>query len=175
MGQFINAQAASADAAMQATQARTQGAADRKAAYARAYGMESESAAAAHIAAQQMETIRQNQRAAISDARVANATSGFSASSGSKLSTEKTTAQIFEEALANASKSYVIQDQNARSQANILRKEGDDTLKMSEIMGTYYSKVSRINSNAATGYLLGGALSTIGDIAYTYNIGSTRC
>lgn len=171
MGQFVNSSAASANAAQQSAQARTQGIADRKAAYARAYGIESDSAQRAHIAAQQMQTIRQNQTSAISATRVDGASSGFNASSGSKLRQEMTTAQIFEEAINNASKSHAISDQNARNQANQLRKEGDDTLKMSQIMANYYSRVSKINSTAANWQLLGGSLSTIGDTMFTYNIG----
>ena len=171
MGQFVNSSAASANAAQQAAQARSQGLADRKAAYARAYGLESDSAQKAHIAAQQMQTMRQNQTAATSTTRLQNAASGFNVSSGSKLRTEQTTAQIFEEAIANAGKSYAISDQNARNQAAQLRKEGDDALKMSQIMANYYSRVSKINSSAANMQLLGGSLSTIGDTMFTYNIG----
>lgn len=171
MGQFVNSSAASANAAQQASQARTQGLADRKAAYARAYGLERDSAEQGHIAAQQMQTMRQNQTSAVASTRTQNAASGFNASSGSKLRSEMSTAQMFEEAIANAGKSYAIQDQNARSQAAQLRKDGDDALKMSQIMANYYSRVSKINSTTANWQLLGGSLSTIGDSMFTYNIG----
>ncbi len=171
MGQFVNSSAASANAAQQATQARTQGIADRKLAYARAYGIEQDSAAQGHIAAQQMQTLRQNQTAAISATRAENAASGFAASSGSKLQNETSTAQIFEETIANLGKSYAISDQNARTKANQLRKDGDDALKLSQIMSNYYSRVSKINSTAANWQLLGGTASTIGDTILTYNIG----
>lgn len=171
MGQFVNSSAASANAAQQATQARTQGIADRKLAYARAYGLERDSAEQAHIAAAQMQTLRQNQTAATSATRAENAASGFAASSGSKLQNETSTAQIFEETIANLGKSYAISDQNARNQANQLRKEGDDALKLSQIMSNYYSRISRINSTAANWQLLGGIGSTIGDTMFTYNIG----
>lgn len=173
MGQFVNSSAASANAAQQAAQARTQGLADRKTAYARAYGLERDSAQQAYIAAQQMQTARQNQTAAVASTRLDNAASGFAASSGSKLRHEQTTAQIFEEAIDNLGKSYAIQDQNARNQANQLRKDGDDALKMSQIMSNYYSRVSKINSTAANWQLLGGSLSTIGDTTLTYNIGGS--
>ena len=171
MGQFVNSSATAANAAQQAAQARTQGIADRKAAYARAYGIERDSAEQGHIAAQQMQTMRQNQTSAVAATRLDNGASGFNASSGSKLRNEISTAQIFEEAIYNAAKSYAIQDQNARAQANRLRKEGDDTLKLSQIMSNYYSRVSKINSTAANWQLLGGSLSTIGDTMFTYNIG----
>lgn len=171
MGQFVNSSAASANAAQQSIQARTQGIADRKAAYARAYGLERDTAEQGYIAAQQMQTMRQNQTAAVASTRLHNAASGFSASTGSKLRSEASTAQIFEETIANLGKSYAIQDQNARNQANQLRKEGDDALKMSQIMSNYYSRVSKINSTAANWQLLGGTLSTIGDTTLTYNIG----
>lgn len=171
MGQFVNSSAASANAAQQAAQARTQGLADRKAAYARAYGLERDSAEAAHIAADQMQTMRQNQTAAVSTTRLHNAASGFSASTGSKLRSETSTAQIFEQTIANLGKSYTIQDANARNQANQIRKDGDDALKLSQIMSNYYSRVSKINSTAANWQLLGGSLSTIGDTMFTYNIG----
>ncbi len=173
MGQYVNSSAASANAAQQSAQARAQGLADRKAAYARAYGIEHDSAEQGHIAAQQMQTMRQNQTAAESATRLQNAISGFDASSGSKLRSEMSTARIFEEAIANAGKSYAISDQNARNQAARLRKEGDDALKMSQIMANYYSRVSKINSTAANWQLLGGALSTIGDSMFTFNIGGT--
>ena len=54
------------------------------------------SAEQAYIAAQQMQTARQNQTAAVASTRLDNAASGFAASSGSKLRHEQTTAQIFE-------------------------------------------------------------------------------
>lgn len=171
MGQFVNSSAASANAAQQSVQARTQGLADRKVAYARAYGLERDSAEQGYIAAQQMQTMRQNQTAATASTRLDNASSGFAASSGSKLRHEMSTAQIFEEVIAHAGKSYAITDQNARSQAFQLRKEGDDALKMSDIMANYYSRVSKINSTAANWHLLGGTASTIGDTMFTYNIG----
>lgn len=174
MGQFVNSSAASANAAQQAAQARTQGLADRKAAYTRAYGIERDSAAQAHIVADQMQTMRQNQTAAISTTRLHNASSGFSASSGSKLHTETSTAQIFEQTIANLGKSYAIQDQNARNQANQLRKDGDDSLALSQIMANYYSRLSKINSTAANWQLLGGTASTIGDTLLTYNIGNPK-
>lgn len=171
MGQFVNSSAASANAAQQAAQARSQGLADRKAAYARAYGLENDSAQQAYIAAQQMQTLRQNQSAAIASSRLHNAASGFSASSGSKLRSEQSTAQIFEESIANLGKSYAIADQNARNQANQLRKDGDDALKMSQIMANYYSRISKINSTAANWQLLGSGLSTIGSSIFDFNIG----
>lgn len=169
MGQFIDSSAASANAAQQAVQARTQGIADRKIAYARAYGLEQDSAQQAYIAGQQMQTMRQNQTAAISATRVDNAASGFSASSGSKLRQEASTAQIFEEAIANLGKSYTITDQNARNQAFQLRKEGDDAFKLSEIMAGYHSRVSKINSTTANWQLLGGGMKTIGDYTMMFN------
>lgn len=171
MGQFVNSSAASANAAQQAAQARTQGIADRKAAYARAYGIERDTAEQGHIAADQMQTMRQNQTAATSTTRLHNAASGFSASTGSKLRTETSTAQIFEQTIANLGKSYTIQDQNARTQANQLRKDGDDALKLSQIMANYHSRTAKINSTAANWQLLGGTLNTIGDSFFTYNIG----
>ncbi len=170
MGQFINSSAASANYAQQAAQTRTQGLADRKAAYSRAYGIERDSAAQAHLAAHQMQTMRQNQTAATSSTRLHNASSGFSASSGSKLHTETSTAQIFEQTIANLATSYAIQDQNARNQANQLRKDGDDTLKLSKISSRYYSRLSKINSSAANWQLLGSIASTIGDSLLTFNI-----
>lgn len=171
MGHSVNSSAASANAALQSAQARAQGLADRKTAYARAYGLEHDSAERGRIAAQQMQTMRQNQTAAESATRLQNAASGFDASSGSKLRSEMSTAQIFEEAIANAGKSYAIADQNARNQAASFRKEGDDALKMSQIMANYYSRVSKINSTAANWQLLGGTLNTIGDSMFTFNIG----
>lgn len=173
MGQYVNSSAASANAALQSAQARSQGMADRKAAYARAYGLEHDSAERGRIAAQQMQTMRQNQSAAAAAARTSNASSGFDSSSGSKLRHEMSVAQIFEEAIANAGQSYAIADQNARNQANSLRKSGDDALKMSQIMANYYSRVSKINSTAANWQLLGGALSAIGDSMFTFNIGGS--
>lgn len=174
MGQFVNSSAASANATQQAVQARTQGIADRKAAYARAYGLERDTAEQGYIAAQQMQTMRQNQTAAVASTRLDNAASGFSASSGSKLRGETSTAQIFEQTIANLGQSYAIQDQNARNQANQLRKEGDDALKLSQIMSNYYSRLSKINSTAANWQLLGSGLTTLGDTMLTYNIGDKK-
>lgn len=171
MGGSVNSAAASAEYTQKSVQARTQGIADRKAAYARAYGLERDSAEYGHIAGQQLETMRQNQTAAVSATRVSNAASGFNASGGSKLRQEMSTAQILEEAIASAGKSYAIQDQNARLQAFQLRKEGDDALKLADIMAGYYSRVSRANAKSVGWQLLGGTLSTIGDTTLKYNIG----
>ncbi len=168
---MVNSKAAAANESLQAMQARTQGIADRKAAYARAYGLEADAAAQGYIAGQQMQTQRQNQTAAVAEQRMHSGASGFAASAGSKLRAEMSTAQIFEEVIANMGKSYAIQDQNARSQAAQLRKEGDDALKLSQIMSNYYSRTAKINSTAANWQLLGGTLSTIGDSMFTYNIG----
>lgn len=171
MGQYINSKATSAEYGQKAIEARANGLAQRKQAYANAYELEDASAQNGYIAGQKMETMRQNQTAAVAATRLQNGATGFGASGGSKLQQEMSTAQMFEEAIANLGKSYAIQDQNARRQADQLRKEGDDTLKLSQIMSNYYSRVSKINSRAANWQLLSGTSSTIGDTIYTYNIG----
>lgn len=170
MGEFINSKAASAEYGQKATEARTNGLSQRKQAYANAYGLEDASRQSGSIAGQKMETMRQNQTAAVSATRLANGSSGFSASSGSKLQQEMSTAQMFEEAIANLGKSYAVSDQNARQQADRLRKEGDDAYKMGNVMGNYYARASKIHSTAGNWQLFGGAMSTIGDTVLKYNI-----
>lgn len=169
MGEFVNSKAASANYGEKAVEARTNGLVRRKQAYATAYGLENDSAQSAYIAGRQMQAMRQNQTAAVADARVQNASSGFSASTGSKLRQEMSTAQIFEEAIANAGLSYAIQDQNARNQANQLRKEGDDAARMGDVTAHYYSRASKVNSIAGNWQLFGGSMKTIGDTFIKYD------
>lgn len=172
MGEFVNSKAASANYGEKAVEARTNGLVRRKQAYATAYGLENDSAQSAYIAGRQMQAMRQNQTAAVADARVQNASSGFSASTGSKLRQEMSTAQIFEEAIANAGLSYAIQDQNARNQANQLRKEGDDAARMGNVTAHYYSRASKVNSIAGNWQLFGGSLQKIGETFLKFNVGS---
>ncbi len=171
MGQSVNSKASAAEYGMKAMEARTNGLAQRKQAYANAYGLEEASRQNGYITGQKMETMRQNQTAAVSSARLANGTSGFSASGGSKLQQEMSTAQMFEEVIANLGKSYAISDQNARRQADQLRKEGEDAYKMGNVMGNYYSRASKIQSTAGNWQLFGGVMSTIGDTLLKFDLG----
>lgn len=171
MGQFINSKATSAEYGQKAMEARTNGLAQRKQAYSNAYGLEDASAQNGYITGQKMETMRQNQTAAVAATRLQNGSNGFGASGGSKLQQEMSTAQMFEEAIANLGKSYAVSDQNARRSADQLRKEGEDAYKMGNVMGNYYSRASKIQSTAGNWQLFGGAMSTIGDTFLKYDLG----
>ena len=59
MGQYINSKATSAEYGQKAMEARANGLAQRKQAYANAYGLEDASAQNGYIAGQKMETMRQ--------------------------------------------------------------------------------------------------------------------
>ena len=170
MGEYVKSQATAANYGQQAIETRTNALTARRQAYANAYGLEENSAQSAYITGQQMATMRQNQSAAIAATRLANASGGIDPSGGSKLRQEQSTAQILEETIANLGQSYTISDQNARRQAARLRKEGDDTYTLGQIMANYYSRAARINSTAANWQLLGGSTATIGDTLLKFNI-----
>lgn len=174
MGQVLNSKATSAEYGLKAMEARTNGLTQHKQAYANAYGLEEASSQNGYITGQKMETMRQNQTSAVSSTRLANGASGFGTSGGSKLQQEMSTAQMFEEAIANLGKSYAISDQNARRQADQLRKEGEDAYKMGNVMGNYYSRASKIQSTAGNWQLFGGAMSTIGDTFLRYDLGGGK-
>lgn len=171
MGGFVNSSTAAANAQLQAAQARTQGVLQRRQAYADAYKLESDSAAALMVAGENAAVLRQNQAAQVAAARVQNGGSGFDASSGSVLRREQSVAEEFEQAIANMGRSAAVQDANARAQAVQLRREGDSAVLLADIMGDYYGRVARANRVAAGWNLLGGALSTVGNLGLQYNVG----
>lgn len=168
MGNYIRSNQEAGHYAYQAQNAQTQGELSRKQAYNNAYKMEFDSGAAGYIAGDRMMTERQNAVAAVAQRRAENAASGFSASSGSKLRAEQSFAEMAEAMIANIGKDYTISDQNARNQANQLRKEGDEAAALGAVNSAYYSRMSGISSRAARGYLLGDTLSTLGDLGLRY-------
>lgn len=160
MGDAINSRGQAANYSSQAAQARTQGALQRRQAYANAYKLQNDSAQQGYIVGDQLMTMRQNAVAALSATRAENATSGF-ASSGSKLRTEQSTAEVLDAAIANLGKSYTIADQNARAQAAQYMREGDTALTLANIQAGYYDKLSSTYRKIAPWQLMGSAL-TIG-------------
>lgn len=155
----------------QAATARANGIAQRQQAYANAYKLETDAASQSYLAADNMMTMRRNQAAAVDEVRLANGASGFDASGGSKLQTEQSVADIFEQAIANMMKSNTISDQNARMQANAFRRQGDTSLNLGNIQADYLNRMSSISSKYSKWLLVGSGLSMLGGLGMKFNYG----
>lgn len=168
MGEYINAKAQASNYAVQAAQARTQGAVARRQAYANAYKLEFDSAQNGYIAGEQMMAARQNALERVAAGRNAQGASGF-ALTGSKLRTEQSLAEVLDAAIANMGKSYAISDQNARWQAAVYRREGDSAQGLADAQAGYYERMASISRKVAPWQLLGGALSLGSNFLSDYN------
>ncbi len=171
MGEFINKGAQEGNLRTQAGNSRAQGIAQKAQKYQEAYSMERDSARNAYIVGDNMMRTRQNQTSATAQVRASAGASGFSASSGSKLTAEQSVAQIFEQQIADMGKSYSISDSNAREQANMNRREGDTALNMGNIMGDFYDASAEAVGKSKWWSLAGDTLSFAGSTAMQYNIG----
>ncbi len=170
MGSFNDMQTQQANYANQAGNSRAAGIAAKQSKYQQAYSMEADSARNAYLVSDNMMTLRQNQTAATGSARAANAASGFMASSGSKLTTEQSVAQVFESQIANMNKSNVIADSNAREAANMSRRDGDTALHMSNIQADFYD-ASADALNSSKWWALGGdSLQFLAKTSADYNL-----
>ncbi len=171
MGNFINMGAQEGNYQTQASNSRAQGIAQKAQKYQEAYSMERDSARNAYVVGDNMMRTRVNQTSALSQVRAGAGASGFSASSGSKLSAEQSVAQIFEQQIADMSKSYSISDSNVREQAAMSRREGDTALNMGNIMGDFYDASADAVGKSKWWSLAGDTLSFVGNTAMQYNIG----
>lgn len=170
MGSFINTSADSATNATRAYESRTQGILQRNRAYQQAYGLEQESAQNNYIAGRQMLDYRARQTAAVAASRAQNGASGFSASGGTKLGVETSVLDLYARQIEQLGTSAAINDQNARAQANELRREGDTAKSISDIRAEHYDRIAKSQRVARWGFLLGDTLSTAGQMQLQYNL-----
>ncbi len=169
MGDYLDSKAVATNYSNEAGSARMNATLAKRQAYAEAYKLESDSAGALQIAGDNMLTMRRNQSAAVAAQRVTNAASGFSAGSGSQLQQEASVAEVLELAVANAAKSAMISDVNAREQADFLRREGDTQYNLGMVQANYLQKMGKINREAGRSQLLGSVLYTMGAQGLKYN------
>ncbi len=170
MGEALNMSSSATQYNSDAITARADGRVQRNQAYAQAYKLETDATAASHIAGDNMMTMRRNQTLQTAAARAAAGASGFGASSGSKLTVEQSTAEIFEKAIADAAKSNTIAEQNARYQANALRRHGDTTLNLANIQADYMNRLASINRKTAPWALVGSGFTLGSQLINQYNI-----
>lgn len=167
MGQFLNSRTQGANYSVQASEARTQGALQRRQAYANAYKLEADSREKGLIVGDNMMRAESNALARIAALRGQVGASGF-AESGSKLREEQSTAEALKMAISDMGRSYAISDRNARNQANEYRREGDTALRLANIQGDLYDRLARINRKASlwlgAGELVSGLSRTVGSL-----------
>ncbi len=158
MGGFDKASNASATYAQKAGEARTRGIQQQAEAIQKAYSLEYEASRNGLIAMQNMAAMRENQASAVGAARNAAAASGFAVDTGSQRKNQEVIATTWERHIANANKSNVIADENARYQANMYRRYGNTAMTMANIEADYYSKLSSAYSKSKWWALLGDTL-----------------
>ena len=168
MGEFINTKTAQGNYRVQGMEARTQGILARRQAYENAYKLQYDSAQHAFITGDQMMTARQNAASSLAALRTRNGASGIT-EAGSKLRTEQSTAEILDAAIANMGKSYAISDQNARTQAAQLKREGDTALTLGNIQSDYYNRLASISRNIAPWQLFGASNALLGQSLNLFN------
>jgi uncharacterized Zn finger protein len=159
MGEALKAQAASTNATLEAAQAEAQGIQARNAAYAEAYRLESDSASMLEIAGENLMRMQLNKSLQLGQLRAEQAGQGF-ALTGSKRSAETSLASVIDQAIADTVRSAATQDAYARTQANMLRKEGDMQQHMGSITSQYKKKVAQANQTAMPWLWIGESLYT---------------
>lgn len=147
MGEVFKASAASTNATLDAAQAEAQGRQARNASYAEAYRLESDSNSMLETAGDNFLRMQLNKSLQLGELQAAQASQGF-ALTGSKRSSEISLASVIDQAIADAVKSAATQDSWARTQANLLRHEGDMQQRMSSTNSTYQKKVAQANKSA---------------------------
>ena len=168
MGTFANMSAASANYTTQAAAARANARVARAQAQANAYKLEADASAQGAIAGDNMMTMRRNQALQMAAVRNQQGGSGFAASSGSKLSVESSVAEVFEKAIADQMRSNAIADQNARAQANALRRSGETQFNLGMVQANALSSLASASSQAAPWMLLGEGLTWGGNQLITF-------
>lgn len=162
--------ASAANMSGSAASARTNALLAKRQAYADAYKLEVDAGSAAHVAGDNMMTLRRNESANRAAARVVSAISGFAG--GSSHARELSVAEYFEKVIGDAAKSNAISYQNAAEQAGALRRQGDTQYELGMIQANAYDRMAAINRHAAPWLGVGGLLSTTSNIMATYNMGS---
>lgn len=162
MGDGINSFASATNHRSEAITARTNATLARRQAYADAYKLESDSESMLHIAGDNMMVLRRNQLEQVGEARARSGASGFSASGGSNLVHEMSVAEVLEMAVANAARSAMISDVNAREQAEALRRYGDTTYNVGMVQADYQQKLARTANRVAPWLMLGGGMTELG-------------
>lgn len=167
MGGYLNAKAGAANYGSQAAVTKANALLAKRQAYAEAYKLEADARDAAHVAGDNMMTMRQNESTNRAAARVAGAISGFAGNNVRELSV----AEYFEKAIADAARSNAVQQANARDAAVQLRRSGDSEYAMGMVQGNALEQQARIQSSYAPWVGVGGALSTLGNLGLKYNMG----
>lgn len=148
MGQIIGNTLAARNYKAQSAVARSEGRA-RQAAYdGKTRNLEEEARADSHLAARNMERLRENQASAQSTARVQRASSGVTAE-GSGLQNELALADIFEKSIADMSLSNAISDGNKRTAAMGARQQGRLAMMQADAEATQYRRLGKSAQNAA--------------------------
>ncbi len=172
MGNFAKASSDVGAYRFQSGQARARGIQQRAEALQRAYSLENESAQNSYLAMQNMAAMRENQAAAMAAVLTQAGSRGFVASSGSQRMNQQVVADMYETQIANANKSNVIADENARMQANAYRHYGQQSMAMANIEADYYSSLASAASKSRWAYLLGDTLTLGGNVAMQYGGGN---
>lgn len=164
MGDGIDSYTQASNMRSQAMTTRTNAILAKRQAYADAYKLENDSAAALGVAGDSMMTMRRNQTAQMGERRVASGASGFAASSGSNLAAESSVAEVLEMAIANAARDVETGDSNARRQAIELRSQGEQQYRLGMIQAEYENKLAKIANSVAPWLMVGSGLTTIGGL-----------
>lgn len=172
MGNFSQGNAQVGQHAFQSGQARARGVQERAQALQQAYSLETEAEKNSYLAMQNMQAMRKNQSAAVAADLVQAGSSGFMASSGSKRVVQATTQASWEQAIANANKSNVIADENARNQANAYRRYGEQAVTMANIEADYYNTLRSSAAKSRWWYLVGDSFTLGGQLGLAYGGGS---
>lgn len=170
MGEYLNMNASAANMAGEATATRTNALLAKRQAYADAYKLETDARSAAHIAGDNMMTMRHDESVNRAAQRVVSAISGFTG--GSAHVRELSVADYFEKAIGDAAKSNAINYVNAMEQAAALRKQGETQYALGNIQANAYDRMARINRSMAPWFGVGGAMSTLSQLGFQYNLGS---
>lgn len=171
MGDGINSYTQASNMRTQSMTTRTNAILAKRQAYADAYKLEKDSAAALDVAGDSMMTMRRNQTAQMGTRRAASGASGFAASSGSNLAAESSVAEVLEMAIANAARDVETGDSNARRQAIELRSQGEQQYRLGMIQANYEQKLAKIANNVAPWLMVGSGLTALGQLDYNWGGG----
>lgn len=163
MGEALKSQAAETNATLDALQARAQGIQARNSAYAEAYRLENGSAAELETAGENLMRMQLNKSLQLGSFRAAQSGKGFELS-GSKRSAETSFASVIDQAIADAIQIASTQDAYARTQASLIRKDGDMQQYLGNVQAKYKQKFASSHQTAAPWLWAGESLYTSGKI-----------
>lgn len=169
MGDALNMKMSAANAQSQAAAARSEAIAAKRQAMQNAYNVEFESAQRGMVAGENMEVMRKNQTQRVANEMARQGGSGFAVSSGSKMQNQVGIADMIEQTIQNMLKSNSIADQNARMQANVMRRQGETAYNVGMVKADYMNKQADILSKASTGMLIGSGLNLLGNVGMQFN------